>query len=210
MKKYNLVDNKHIPLDYLVNDRKTRLAVLAGLIDTDGNVRANGHEIRICQGERNYKIIDDAEFLARSLGFSCHVNKGICTYTVNGEKRQKPYKELTITGEYLYEIPTQLPRKQLNKFTNPVSVKRCSSFLQSSFKLIKKEVQPFVGWQLDGNGRFLLGDMSISHNTPEGAAVGLVKNIVAPPPPKGERNPHCTSISRRILWKAHIRWIKTS
>lgn len=175
--KYNLVNNKHIPLDYLVNDRKTRLAVLAGLVDTDGSVRANGHEIRICQGERNYKIIDDAEFLARSLGFSCHVNKGICTYTVNGEKRQKPYKELSITGEYLYEIPTQLPRKQLNKFTNPVSAKRCSSFLQSSFKLVKKEEQPFVGWQVEGNGRFLLGDMTITHNTPEGAAVGLVKNI---------------------------------
>jgi len=72
-------------LDYLTNDRKTRLAVLAGLIDTDGNVRANGHEIRICQGEPNYRIIYDAEFLARSLGFSCHLNDGICSYTVNKE-----------------------------------------------------------------------------------------------------------------------------
>lgn len=175
--KYNLVKNKHIPLDYLVNDRKTRLAVLAGLIDTDGNVRANGHEIRICQGEPNYQIIYDTEFLARSLGFSCHVNDGICSYTVKGEKRRKPYKELTITGEYLYEIPTVLPRKKLNNFDNPTSQKRCSSFLQSSFKLIQKDVQPFVGWQVEGTGRFLLGDMSVVHNTPEGAAVGLVKNI---------------------------------
>ena len=45
LKVYNLIKNKYIPLDYLVNDRKTRLAVLAGIIDTDGNVRANGHEI---------------------------------------------------------------------------------------------------------------------------------------------------------------------
>ena len=175
--KYNLVNNKHIPLDYLTNDRKTRLAVLAGLIDTDGNVRANGHEIRICQGEPNYKIIYDAEFLARSLGFSCHLNDGICSYTVNGEKRHKPYKELTITGKYLYEIPTILPRKKLNKCNSPTHEKRSDSFLQSSFKLIEKDIQPFVGWQLEGNGRFLLGDMSISHNTPEGASVGLVKNM---------------------------------
>ena len=175
--KYNLVKNKHIPLDYLVNDRKTRLAVLAGLIDTDGSVRANGHEIRICQGEPNYQIIYDTEFLARSLGFSCHVNDGVCSYTVNGEKRQKPYKELSITGQYLYEIPTVLPRKKLNKFDNPISEKRGSSFLQSSFKLVQKDVQPFVGWQVEGTGRFLLGDMSVVHNTPEGAAVGLVKNI---------------------------------
>jgi len=177
LRVYNLVKNKHIPMDYLVNDRKTRLALLAGLVDTDGSVRANGHEIRITQGEDNYKIIYDAEFLARSLGFSCHLNDGICTYTVNGEKRKRPYKELGITGQYLYEIPTVLPWKKLNKYDNPITNKRCSSFMQSSFKLIQKDVQPFVGWQLDGNGRFLLGDMSITHNTPEGAAVGLVKNM---------------------------------
>jgi intein/homing endonuclease len=164
-------------MDYLVNDRKTRLNVLAGLVDTDGGVRAKGHEIRISQGERNYQIIHDAEFLARSLGFSCHVNDGVCTYSVNGEKRQRPYKELTITGKNLFEIPTVLPRKKLNKFDNPVSIKKCSSYLQSSFELVKKDIQPFVGFQLEGNGRFLLGDMVISHNTPEGASVGLVKNM---------------------------------
>jgi DNA-directed RNA polymerase beta subunit len=177
LRVYNLVNNKHIPLDYIVNDRKTRLAVLAGIIDTDGNVRANGHEIRICQGEPNYRIIYDTEFLARSLGFSCHLNNGIASYTVNGEKRKTPYKELTITGQYLYEIPTVLPRKKLNKFENPTSVKRCSSFMQSSFQLIQKDVQPFVGWQVDGNGRFLSADLTVIHNTPEGAAVGLVKNM---------------------------------
>ncbi len=177
LRKYNLVKNKHIPLDYLVNDRKTRLEVLAGLIDTDGSVRANGHEIRICQGEANYRIIYDVEFLARSLGFSCHLNDGICTYSVNEKKRKRPYKELSITGEKLYEIPTILTRKKLNKFDNPTTIKRCSSFLQSSLQLIKKDIQPFVGWQLEGNGRFLLKDFSIVHNTPEGQSVGLVKNL---------------------------------
>lgn len=177
LEKYALIKNKHIPLDYLVNDRKTRLAVLAGLVDTDGSVRANGHEIRISQGESNYQIIYDAEFLARSLGFCCHVNEGMRSYIVNGEKRFKPYKELTITGQYLYEIPTVLLRKKLNRFDNPVFEKRCSSFMQSPFKLVKKDVQEFVGWQVEGTGRFLLGDMSVAHNTPEGASVGLVKNM---------------------------------
>lgn len=170
--QYGLVNNKHIPREYLVNDRETRLALLAGLIDTDGHVRANGHEIRICQGKPNYRLLYDAEFLARSLGFSCHVSDGICTYTVKGEKRQKPYKELTITGPKVYEIPTVLPRKKLAKFNNPISEKR--SFLQSPFKLIQKGVQPFVGWQLEGNGRFLLGDMSVSHNTPEVSVLPLL------------------------------------
>ena len=155
---YGLVNNKHIPLDYLVNDHATRLAVLAGLVDTGGSVRAKGHEIEIRKGEKNYRILHDTEFLARSLGFSCHVRDGVSTYAVNGEKRQKPHKELYITGVKLHEIPTKL-----NKF----DPKRCNGFLQSSFKLVEKDVQPFVGWQVEGNGRFLLGDMSVSHNTPE-------------------------------------------
>jgi DNA-directed RNA polymerase beta subunit len=178
LNEYNLIKNKHIPLEYLVNDRKTRLAILAGIIDTNGNVCENGHEIRICQEEEdNYRIIYDAEFLARSLGFSCHLNDDICSNTVNGEKNQKPYKELIITGSNLYEIPTVLPKNKLNKFDNSTLIKKCSSFLQSSFKLVRKDVQPYVGWQVEGNGRFLLGDMSVTHNTPEGQGVGLVKNM---------------------------------
>jgi len=177
LSKYNLINNKHIPQDYLVNDRETRLKLLAGLIDTDGHVRSSGHEVRICQGERNYKLLYDIEFLARSLGFSCHLSEGMCSYSVGDEKRQKPYKEVTITGKDLYEIPTVLPRKKLNKFENPSLIKNSVSRLQSSFKLVEKPVQPFVGWQLEGNGRFLLGDMSVSHNTPEGSSVGLVKNL---------------------------------
>ena len=73
---YNLINNKHIPTEYLINDRDTRLKVLAGLIDTDGSVRSNGHEIRITQGPKNTQIIIDALFLAQSLGFCCHLNDG--------------------------------------------------------------------------------------------------------------------------------------
>jgi len=42
LKKYNLINNKHIPNDYIVNDKNIRLKLLAGIIDTDGHVRDNG------------------------------------------------------------------------------------------------------------------------------------------------------------------------
>src|SRR5205085_2308618 len=35
LKRYGLLEKKFIPHEYLINDRKTRLAVLAGLIDSD-------------------------------------------------------------------------------------------------------------------------------------------------------------------------------
>lgn len=173
LSKYNLINNKHIPIEYIVNDRDTRLKVLAGLIDTDGNVRANGHEIRISQGPANTKIIEDALFLARSLGFCCMLNTGKSQWTHKfkdgtTEKRFSTYTELTITGQFLYEIPTLLSRKKLNPFTLKNSLAKCPSYLQSSIKVIKKDIGSFVGWQLEGNGRFLFPDCTTGHNTPEG------------------------------------------
>jgi hypothetical protein len=47
----------------------------------------------------------------------------------------------------------------------------------SDFTLKEEEVQPYVGWQLEGNGRFLLGDFTVTHNTPEGKKVGIVLNL---------------------------------
>lgn len=41
----------------------------------------------------------------------------------------------------------------------------------------KKGLGNFVGWQLEGNGRFLLPDYTVVHNTPEGAGIGLVMNM---------------------------------
>ena len=180
LRKYNLLKNKHIPNDYLTNDRDTRLKVLAGLVDTDGSVRAQGHEIRICQGPANYRIIEDAHTLAMSLGFSCGVKEGKSQWTdeKSGEKRFSTYKELSITGDKIHEIPTLLPRKKLAPFENKTQVLRSKSFMCSKFKLVEVGSGPYVGWQLhDKRGRFILKDGLVVHNTPEGQSVGLVKNL---------------------------------
>jgi replicative DNA helicase len=66
LREYNLINNKHIPSDYIFNDRETRLALLAGLIDTDGCVRKKG-----AYGiSTKYKsFAEQITYLARSLGF---------------------------------------------------------------------------------------------------------------------------------------------
>jgi DNA-directed RNA polymerase beta subunit/intein/homing endonuclease len=168
LREYNLVDNKHIPDEYIVNNRETRLAVLAGLIDSDGNVCVNGHEVGIRQGPKNTRIVMDALRLARSLGFSCH-----CTHT-DGDKKFSTYTDLIITGEFLHEIPTVLPLKKLHPFTDQHAHARCTL---TPIEVIKKGLGPFVGWQLEGNGRFLLDDCTVVHNTPEGQSVGIVLNL---------------------------------
>jgi DNA-directed RNA polymerase beta subunit len=180
LRRYNLLNNKHIPNDYLVNDRETRLKVLAGLVDTNGSVRAQGREIRICQGPANYKIIEDAYTLAMSLGFSCGVKEGKSQWTdeKSGGKKFSTYKELTITGHKIYEIPTLLPSKKISCIENEIHITRSKSFMCSKFRLVEAGIGPYVGWQLhDKRGRFCLRDGLASHNTPEGASVGIVKNL---------------------------------
>jgi DNA-directed RNA polymerase beta subunit len=180
LRKYNLLNNKHIPNIYLTNDRETRLKLLAGLIDTDGSVRAEGREIRICQGPANYRIIEDAYTLAISLGFSCGVKEGKSQWTDerSGEKKFSTYKELTITGHQINEIPTLLPRKKLAVVENENLLSRSKSFMCSKFNLVEAGIGPYVGWQLhDKRGRFCLKDGLVTHNTPEGQSVGIVKNL---------------------------------
>ena len=180
LRKHNLLKNKHIPNEYLTNDRETRLKVLAGLVDTDGSVRAEGHEIRICQGPANYRIIDDAYTLAMSLGFSCGIKEGRSQWTDenSGNKKFSTYKELTITGHKICEIPTLLPRKKLVPIENETQLLRSKSFMCSKFNLVEIGEGPYVGWQLhDKRGRFCLQDGTAVHNTPEGASVGIVKNL---------------------------------
>jgi intein/homing endonuclease len=180
LRKYNLLGNKHIPNEYITNDRETRLKVLAGLIDTDGSVRDNGHEIRICQGPANYRIIEDAYTLCMSLGFCCGIKEGVSQWTdeKTGEKKFSTYKELRITGNQIHEIPTLLPRKKLLPMKNPVAVLRSKSFMCSKFSLKEAGIGPYVGWQLnDKRGRFCLKDGLVTHNTPEGQSVGVVKNL---------------------------------
>lgn len=178
LQKYKLIKNKHIPIEYIVNDRETRLKVLAGLIDTDGNVRANGREIRICQASKNYHVIDGAYKIAMSLGFPCSVREGVSQWTdeKTKEKRYGEYKELTITGYGIEEIPTILPRKKIMTVKDSNS-QRLKSFLGSRFSMKRIEMSPFVGWQLEGSGRFLLGDGTTTHNTPEGQSIGIVLNL---------------------------------
>ena len=180
LRKYNLLNNKHIPNEYITNDRETRLKVLAGLIDTDGSVRANGHEIRICQGPANYRIIENAYTLAMSLGFSCGVKEGTsqCTDEKSGDKKFSTYKELRITGHKICEIPTLLPYKKLVAIEDETQILRSKSFMCSKFSLVEVGEGPYVGWQLhDKRGRFCLKDGLSVHNTPEGASVGIVKNM---------------------------------
>ena len=159
LRAYNLVNNKHIPHEYLFNDRATRLAVLAGIIDTDGSVSRNGTRVSISQGLNHTQLAHDIIFLARSLGFNCQTGIRDTTWTYKGEKRHGQAIYMNISGLNVEDIPTLLPRK---KCASPIAHNTSKS---TGFITIHDAgIGSYVGIKIDGNERFLINDFTVTHN----------------------------------------------
>ena len=160
LKKYNLLEEKFIPIEYKVNDRDTRLKVLAGLIDSDGHVQKEreGRRINISQGMMHEKLTDDILYLARSLGFSASKIIRDVTWTYENKKRTGKCISINISGNGLEDIPTILPRK---KCSSPLSHEVLNT---GPVKIKKVENGEFVGLSIDGNERFVINDFTVTHN----------------------------------------------
>lgn len=159
LRKYNLVNNKHIPKEYLLNDRKTRLALLAGLIDTDGTVCREGTRISITQGMNHSSLADEIALLVRSLGFACFVSIQNTQWTHKGQLHKGLAKHVEISGEGVQDIPTRLPRKKCMPPKN-----RDTARTMGYIKISEKPEGEWVGITVDGNHRFCLDDMTVIHN----------------------------------------------
>lgn len=152
LKRLNLLYNKHIPLSYKVNSRENRLQLLAGLIDSDGY---NNDNVSFIFSNNNKSLCDDIVFLAKSLGFSSTVKKRIA--------RIKSINYSCVTyrvyiGGDVAEIPVKLERKKIN-------YRPRRAVLSDSFSVTSVGVGKYYGFELDGDGLFLLGNFIVTHNT---------------------------------------------
>ena len=158
LKKYNLINNKHIPKEYLINSREVRLNILAGFIDSDGTLSRDGTRIWISQSWKHEKLIFELLYLARSLGFCCSIRSFMAKYKLkNGEKESKAYM-LNITGN-IQDIPTKLP---INICNNTKKQNTDKSTGQITIREIDET--DYVGIHIDGNERFLINDFTVTHN----------------------------------------------
>lgn len=161
LKKYNLIGNKHIPIDYILNSRETRLKLLAGLIDTDGHSPRDENGKRVVIIQSNYCLSKQIIYLAQSLGF-------VVNYSIRERKKivifdlpAKDYKDqfvINISGEFLHEIPTILPRK---KCVGTISNK---DYFRTAIEVLHKGVGKYYGWSISENKRFLLSDFTVARN----------------------------------------------
>ncbi len=156
-KKFNLLNNKHIPQNYKASSEKTRLELLAGLMDTDGSYDSRSYGFDFIQ--KNERLTDDVIFIARSLGFSATKKECQKSCMYKGEKKVGNYFRVFIHGNNLGRIPTKIFRK---KAENKIKAK---DSLISSFKVVPKGVGFYYGFRLDGNRRFLLNSCEVVRNT---------------------------------------------
>ncbi len=136
----------HLPHRYLTASRSDRLAFLAGLLDTDGFMHRSGFEI--VQKQRGFA--DGIAFLARSLGLRAIAAEKI----VNGTS----YWRVSISGNCSI-VPTRIPRKRAPER------KQIKCATRTGFSVQPIGEGEYAGFELDGDGRFLLGDFTVTHNT---------------------------------------------
>jgi len=158
LKKYNLLNNKHIPPEYKYNDEQTRLELLAGYLDADGYLDQQHNNVFDFLS-KSKQLFDDITFLARSLGFASYggeCQKG-CMY--KGEYKEGTYYRGTIYGEGIENIPTKILRKKSEPYRHN------KNHLVTQFTVEKLEEDDYFGFELDADRRFLLGDFTVTHNT---------------------------------------------
>lgn len=158
----NGIEEKFIPDEYKINSRENRLKILAGLIDTDGYMHHNHWEITT----KFPKLHDDILYLCRSLGFAAYSTIKKVKLKTWTESRE--YFRITISGD-LTEVPIKVERKKTK------SREQIKNVLNTGFKLEKIEKGEYAGFELDGDGRHLMSDFSITHNS--AITIQLIKNL---------------------------------
>ncbi|MEM6320033.1 MAG: replicative DNA helicase [Bacteroidota bacterium] len=163
LRNIGVLDNKHIPKDYLVNSTKNRLALLAGLIDSDGHylVQSNGLEI----AQKNQRLAEDIKFLCDSLGFRTSLTAKKADIAKIGY--ETTVHRLRIYGD-IDQIPIRVKRKQPNPWKSTVD------WRVTGIQVEYDKVDDYYGFEIDGNHLFLLEDMTVTHNT--SLTLALAKN----------------------------------
>jgi hypothetical protein len=158
----NLNGSKFIRSDYLLGSVKQRLELLAGLIDTDGYLANTFYEI----SSSRPSLADGIQTLAESLGFRVSRKKKETNF------KGCPTEKINICGD-IWSIPVRIKRKIKKPPTPGRGVRKHGV---TGFTVSPVGVGQYVGFEVDGDHRFLLADYTITHNS--GKTMGMATMAV--------------------------------
>jgi hypothetical protein len=161
-------DTKRIPHTYKTGSKDQRLALLAGLIDSDGHPQHGCCDYV----SKSKQLGDDVAFLARSLGLAATVS-ACKKKSQNGTEGS--YYRVSISGD-MSDVPVLIERKKV------LPRRQKKDVLVSGFSIEPLGEGAYYGFTLDGDHLYLLRDFTVTHNTvctmPMIAAIGRVTLIV--------------------------------
>ena len=161
---------EYIPFEYKCNSRENRLKLLAGIIDNYGilskskknnNLTNNNYKLNINNPTLTYDIL----YLIRSLGFNA---------TDKNNKKLKKTKQSTIiiSGHGLEELPVLNKSK---KITQQKTNKSSENIYPTKIDIKYVGIGDYYGFMLDDNCRYLMDDMTVTHNTC--TAIEIAENL---------------------------------
>jgi hypothetical protein len=125
--------------------------LLAGILDSFDDC------ISISNHNNNKRFINDLIFLIRSLGFHFERNENNNNVTefqifTNGTEFIPTSRQKIKTESLKKELFDRYPHKK-------------SDLLKYKIHVEKLDIDDYFGFEIDGNRRFVLGDLSVTHNT---------------------------------------------
>jgi len=143
--------SKRIPPTYKTACMRDRLQLLAGLMDTDGSLTSGGYDYI----SKSKTLAEDVVFVARSVGLAAYVKpcQKFCQTGGGGA-----YYRVSISGDC-----AMIPCRQDNRKAGERKQKKDA--LRTGFEVVELPESEFYGFSITGDGRFLLGDFTVTHNT---------------------------------------------
>ena len=163
---------KFVPDYYKKGPMHVRLDLLSGLLDTDGSLNKGSTTFDYIS--KSKQLAEDVVFLARSVGLSAYMKPKKCRAQTGAEGI---YWRVCIGGQ-TWIVPTRIPRKQAKAWPEVTSGRRggYKDGLRTGLSIEPTgTVEDFYGFTLDGDGRFLLGDFTVTHNSGKSSIVNTVE-----------------------------------
>ncbi|MDD4352255.1 MAG: LAGLIDADG family homing endonuclease, partial [Candidatus Gracilibacteria bacterium] len=105
LKEIGVLNNKHVPTEYLFGSYEQRLALVQGLMDTDGTILKNGK----CEFTSSLENLSESlAFVLRSLGIKCNVNRNKAT--LYGRRCKDRYRVSFHTTLPVFRLKRKLDR----------------------------------------------------------------------------------------------------
>lgn len=153
--------NKFIPHRYLTASRQDRLELLAGLVDSDGSETCNGFDFV----SKSRRLAWGVAFLARSVGLAAYTKD--CRKVCGNTGAVGIYWRVSISGN-CDSVPCRIARKRCRPRRQKKDV------LRTGFRVERMGEDDYYGFSLSGDGRFLLDDFTVTHNTGKTVSGALI------------------------------------